>query len=224
MPGEQLLLINPRRRRRSHAKRRHRRVSARRHHPRRHRVRAHTEVVRRRRYRVRAHMANPRRHRRHHRRHHRNPLDMGGVVMPVAIGAIGAVGLDIVWGYISPMFGTTFTASPMLNIAAKAALAVGGGWAAGKALGRQKGRYIMAGALTVYGYELLESLVKQMAPTIPFAGMGAYMRPGMAGLGAYNPAPYLLPSASPVTPAGLGAYMQHPGMSGLGCGGSMGMF
>lgn len=217
MPGEQLLLINPRRRRRAKStRRRHHRAAARRHHPRRRHARRAVAVRHRRHYARRRH-SNPRR--RHYRR---NPMgNMGNVLVPVGIGAAGAVALDILWGYLSPMFGTTFTGNAMMNLAAKSALAVAGSMAAGKVIGKARGKYIMAGALTVYGYELIESLVKQMAPTLPFAGMGAYM-PRMGSV-AYNPAPYL---SGPVPLSGMGAYMQHGAMSGIGGGstGEMGMF
>lgn len=218
MPGEQLLLINPRRRRRrAKSHKRARRHVARRHHTR--RRRAHTFVAKRRRHVHR----NPRHVR---RRRHRNPVavaGMNGLLMPVAIGAVGAVGIDILWGYLQSYFGTLFSASPILNVLAKAGVAVAAGYGAGKLVGRQKGRYIMAGALTVYGYELVESLVKQFAPTLPFAGgMGAYMK----GLGStnYNPAPYL---GGPM--GRVGAYVPDS-LNGLGgvAGGAtspeMGMF
>jgi hypothetical protein len=218
MPGEQLLLINPRRRKRRHVARRRRHVARRR----RHVARRAAPRRRHRRHVARRMHANPRHRRRVHRRYHRNPSmgGMGSMLVPVGIGAAGAVGIDILWGYLTPYLPAAITGNAMFNIFAKAGVAVAGGWAAGKALGRTKGRYVMAGALTVYGYELLESLVKQFAPTLPFAGMGAYMPHRMAGV-SYNPSPYLLPSASPVTPAGLGAYMFQDQPVG---GGGMGMF
>lgn len=155
---------------------------------------------------------------------------MGGVMMPVAAGAAGAVVLDILWGYLTPYLPAAITGSALINLLAKMGLAIGGGMVAGKVTSRRTGRYVMAGALTVYGYELLESLVKQFAPTVPMAGFGAYMQP--PGMGSYNPAPYLgwaprLPSSSPVPLSGMGAYLYadsaNAGLSGVG-GGGMGMF
>ncbi len=215
----QLLLINPRRKRRRHARK------ARSHRRRRHVAR----VSRRRRRRFHATgmvSTNPRRRRRHRRhammnprrrrrRIHRNPFSTGSIAslaMPVGLGALGAVGLDVIYGYLSNMLPAAITGSPYINAAAKAVGAVGLGWAGGKALGRDKGKLIAVGALTVITYQLAESLLKQMAPTIPLAGLdgfgaympvsglGAYMPPagalpppvrGVSGFGAYNPAPYL---------------------------------
>lgn len=237
--SEQLLLINPRRRRRTKNSRRRRARNHRRH--RRHVARNH------RRYHRRARAVNPiRRHRRHHvrnhrrRRHHRNPLSMSGIkgmVMPALIGAGGAVLMDIAYGYISPMLPTSITGTPYINAAVKAAGAVGLGLVASKIVGKEKGTAVAIGALTVIAAQLLQSLIQSSAPTIPFAGLagigaympspgpslvglhglGAYMPSrgpslvGLHGFGTYNPAPYLLPGPAPAT--AMAGVLDNPGMS-----------
>lgn len=203
----QLLLINPKKRRRSHKRR------ARSHRRRRH-------VARRRRSRVmRVVRVNPRHRRRHsaHRRHirrnplhrhrrriHRNPMtSVGGVVrgalIPAGYGAVGAVGVSVIWGFLSPMFGSLFSGNLFLNTIAKGAGSLGLGWAASKVLGRQQGYAVAIGGLTVAGYELLSSLLNTVAPTLPMAGVGAYMPPVNA-LGAYMP-----PQLGAYMPPGMGA-------------------
>lgn len=202
----QLLLINPRRRKRKHAKRakssRRRRHVVRAAAPRRrrrHRARAHNPIRRRSR-RARAH--NPiRRRRRHH-----NPFSSRGItsaLVPAGIGALGAVGLDITFGYLGSYLPASLTSNPYIAAATKAAGAFGLGWLASKALGREKGKLVTAGALTVISYGLAKSLIAQAAPSLPglsgmdgigaYSPMGAYSPSlsGPGGFGAYNPAPYL---------------------------------
>lgn len=223
MAAEQLLLINPRRRRKA------RRAGASR------RRRVHRRSVARRRRHTPFLGVTPRRHRRrrHHRVHarrrhiRRNPrFSMRGVqnvVMPAAVGALGAVGLDVAYGYAGGMLPATIQQNVWLQAAAKIAGAFGLGWIAGKMIGRERGRLVTAGAVTVVSYGLVKNLIHQAAPNIPgLAGMdgdfGAYMPPQF---GAYNPAAYLAPTNSPPSPglpSPLGAYMPLEGT------GSEGMF
>lgn len=208
--AESLLLINPRR------KRRHRAKNARRHHRRRarnpfrakHRRRSRNPFVTYSKHRRRRHRArNPR----HSRRRHRNPFGTGTLVsdlIPAGIGALGAVTLDIAWGYISPMLPTMISSNVYINAAAKGAGAFGLGWLAGMGIGKQNGRRVTIGALTVIVYQLAENLIKQMAPTIPFAGVGAYL----PAMGAYLPGPAaMLPN-----PAAMHGYNPAPYLQGLG--------
>jgi hypothetical protein len=121
--------------------------------------------------------------------------------------------MDVVWGYLSPMLGTTISGNSFINAAAKSAGAVGLGMLASKTLGPDKGRAVAVGALTVIAYELVSGLVKAQFPTLPMAGLGAYMPP-LSGFGAYMPAPNMgayLPS-----PMGrLSGYNPAPYLSGL---------
>ena len=186
----QLLLVNPRRRRRnpksSGRKRRRnpRRMSAlqrkyfgKRGHgrtvnPRRRR----RNPVRRR----RARLSNPvRRYRRrsnpvrHHRHRRRNPtMRLGGVtstVMHAATGAVGAIAVDVAWGFmpIPAQFKTGATGT-----LAKAAVTLGLGMLASKALGRGMAEKATIGALTVQLYSFAKPMLAAAAPTIP--GLGYY--------------------------------------------------
>lgn len=220
MPGEQLLLINPRRRRR-------RRVRARARVRRRHVARSHRRSRRRHRNPFYAAHAQPRRrrrriHRRHHARRRRNPFlggGRGGVVKDLtaaATGAAGAVAMNIVWGYLSPMLPASLASNPYINAAAKSAGAFGLGMVAGKVVGRERGKIVTIGALTVILAQFIQNLVQQAAPTLPFAGMGAYMVPpygsGVPGpLGAYLPGS----GTASLLPAPIGPN-QHFSLSGLG--------
>lgn len=218
MPGEQLLLINPRRRRRRKAHRARARVRRRRV------VRAHRRHRRHRNPFV-AH-AQPRRRRRrihrHRARRRRNPFlggGRGGIVKDLtaaATGAAGAVAMNVVWGYLSPMLPASISSSPYINAAAKGAGAFGLGMLAGKVVGRERGKIVTIGALTVILAQFIQSLVQQAAPTLPFAGMGAYMVPPF-GSGVPGPLGAYLPGSGTATllPAPIGPN-QHFSLAGLG--------
>jgi hypothetical protein len=213
MAAEQLLLINPRRKKRRAKKRS--RVRAKRR-----RVAAGGYRVRRRR------VKNPRSHKRRRssfkmrRRRHRNPIGLStrGImhsVIPAGVGALGAVALDIAWGYGSSYLPASLQTG-MLATVAKLAGAFGLGMIAGKVVGREKGKLVTAGAVTVILYQATKQFAHSAAPSIP--GLGAYMTPNMlGGLGASNPAafvraPMMLPSAGM---GRVGAYMQNSRMAGL---------
>lgn len=221
----ELLLINPSRRkkrrkmsalqRKYFGKRRSKRkVTARRRRnpvasaPRRHKRRAVGYTVGR--APIRRRKMNPRRHTRAHshrryRRHARNPRfvpSLGGLkkaLLPAAIGAGGAIALDIGLSYVPlPAFLQSQWAKVGVQIAGSIAL----GMIAGKLLGAEKGKIAAGGALTVVAYNVIRGLVKQFAPSLPglsgdYADMsvGAYM-PGLSG--GISPAPML---------QGMGAYM-----------------
>ena len=227
--SEQLLLINPRGKRRKKSHRRRARNARRR--PRRaaggfriRRRRHKNPRSRRRRHR------NPRRH--HARRRHRNPISMSGikgVLLPAAMGAAGGLALDVAWNYLSPYVPATFTSSPYLIAAVKIAAAFGIGMLARKFLGSDKGNAVMAGAVTI---QLYSAASFALAGTLPgLSGLHAYL-PGssMNGLGTPNPAVYLngvgrLRRTGVVGRSSLSAYM--PGsMAGLGAlgGGTLGGF
>lgn len=204
MSAEQILLVNPRRRRRKkNARRSRRRVSR----------------IRRRRLKNPFAAVNPRRrrHRSHGiRRRRRNPRAIGrslsvrGIVsqlIPAATGAVGAVGLDIALSYI-PVPDAYKTG--WIGTGVKIAGAIGLGMLAGRFVGRERGKLFTAGALTVIAYQVVRGLASQalgdkvkglsgvadftdlqLSSNIAGDGMGAYMRPALAGpgLGAYmNPA------------------------------------
>jgi len=196
----------------------------------------------RRRRRSRRHVSvsiNPRRRRRAHHRRYSNPRRRRGrggglgfsvkspqailhsAIVPAAIGGAGALALDVTMGYLSPYLPATLQAG-WFNLAVRLAGAIGLGMVAGKFLGRERGRVVMLGALTVAAYSTLKGLVSSAGVTLPglsgyadytayplsprMGNLGAYMRgatgtPGIQGLGYVSPAPVV---------KGMGAYMRGP--------------
>lgn len=232
MPGSQILLLNPRRRRRrlsnprrarrAHSRRAHRRTYHRRANPRRvHRVAGHYARSKRgRRFYVRAHRSNPRMRRRR-RSNPRLFSSSGGVmrdyVMPAAIGAAGAVALKIGWGYLSPKL-PTMLQSGWGAMGGQAAVVLAAGYGLGRVMPRQR-RQIglgVVGALTVIAYsaavQLLSSYVPQLQGLrdyVDYAGnMGAYMGPGAVALPAPAAARMGVVSPAPAL-RGLNAYMTY---------------
>ncbi len=198
MPAHLLTVLNPRRKRRKATGSRSRNSSHKRRSTSRRRVK---------RIRARNPVAHRVHHRSHHRRHHRrvrarNPrFDIKGIIgnylIPAGIGGAGALALDIGLSYV-PL--PTMLQTGIPNAAVKVAGALALGFVGGKVLGRDKGKAITAGALTIVAYNLMRKLVQQYAPSVPgLSGdyrdmsVGAYM----SGTG-YNPAPML---------QGVGAYM-----------------
>lgn len=194
--------------------------------------------LRRSRHRARAHNPGGHRRRRSHRRHRvSNPFSVKGLtasLMPAAIGAAGAVGLDIAMAYL-PVPASLATGP--LNTLTRAAAAIVLGVVAGKGFGKQIGQEVALGGLVVVGYSALK---QALAPTLGTSikglsgladfgdytpaysgqavamtggGMGAYTQPRLGaymsrgGMGAYmNPAALVGAGASPVRQKQMGAY------------------
>lgn len=224
MPGEQLLLINPRRKRRKNPKSRTRRRRVKAVRRRRHRAAGGVRIRRRRVKNPRAsrrRRKNPRM--RHHRRRHRNPISVASITQefgPALYGAAGGVILDIGYTAIAPSLPTSITGfSPYAPNLIKIAGAFGIGMAAKKFLGDAKGNQVLAGALAIQLYNLAAQV---LGGTSGLAGLGAYIKSGMSGLGSPNPAVYLQKPMGRMGRVGrVGAYMSQP-MSGLGGLGAMG--
>jgi hypothetical protein len=167
--------------------------------------------------------SNPRRR----YRHLRNPRRIGrggsvtsvkgikSLAMGAGVGAIGAVGLDYLWQYASGYLPATLQ-SGYVGTFAKAGVAVGAGWLASKAIGRQAALAGSLGALTVIAYQLVHQMIAQAAPTAAIAATTTTATPAVAGLGAYMQRS-ALGWVSPGTPLALrglgrvGAYMQPAG-------------
>ena len=129
--------------------------------------------------------------------------------MPAALGAGGAIALDVAIGYLPiPATFTTGYAKHALRIAG----ALGIGFVARKFL-RGRGAAVGQGALTVAMYSLFKDVLIQFAPSVKGLGdytevtidntadqIGAYMDPA-SRLGAY------LPDGSRLAPGPVGAYM-----------------
>lgn len=167
-------------------------------------------------------------HRRSHRRHRRsNPFSVRGLthsLMPAAVGAAGAVALDVAYAYATPYLPASMQTG-MVGSLVKLAAAFGLGIGARKFLGREKGNAIMLGALTVTGYGVIKPMIAQFAPSIKglsgyadYTAMGAYMQQPKLGaymqpsnrLGFYSPAPVVQPAMSGLGDAGYN--WQNDGM------------
>ncbi len=144
---------------------------------------------------------NPKRrhHRRAHRRHHRvrrhsfmrhvrrNPIRTGrigamlsGSVMPVAIGAGGALVADVALGFLPvPASLQTPVAKPLV----KAATAITLGIVAGMLTNRSTGAKVMTGGLIVVTYDALRALIQKAAPTVPLGGLAEYPAVPYNGMG-----------------------------------------
>jgi hypothetical protein len=258
MPGESLILINPRRRRRRKNARSRRRMPAalRRYwagkrgtrlaNPRRRRKRRRNPVVHsyRRRYPIRARRRNPRSRRRSRMfRRLRNPRgDFMGTLGAAAIGAVGAIGLNVAYGYVSPYLPTGL----QTGLAQSAVLGVGAlglGYLVGRFVSKEIGEDVAFGGLTVVMFNAASSLANSAGLPVPttMAGygdytprrLGAYLpgRPGTTGFGAYmvgRPATsgFRNTGLGYVSPApvvrGLGAYMRPAPMNVAGNGGNWG--
>ena len=199
----------PKRRRRVHAKRRRAR-------------RANPIMNPRRSHRRRARRSNPVYSRRRHRRS--NPFSLSGVkgvLVPAAIGATGAVALDVAYAYASPYLPATMQTG-WFSTLAKIAGAFGIGFAASKVMGREKGKTVTLGALTVVGYGAIKPLIAGFAPSIKgLAGYADYTPYSAGGMGAYLPGIHgYMPRTNGV--AGLGftspAAIVQPSMNASGMG------
>ena len=240
MPAESLILINPRRRRRRARRsnpRRSRRMPAalRRYwatrrgtrlaNPRRRRRRRNPVVhgYRRRRPILRARRRNPRRrYRSRGYRRLRNPRgDFMHTLTAGAIGAGGALLLNVVYGYVNPYL----PASLQTGLVQTAVLGVGAlglGYLVGRFVSKDIGDDVAFGGLSVVLFNAASSIATASGITITnnLAGyadytprrMGAYLRgtggtAGFRGLGYVSPAPVLR------RPVGMGAYMRNAPMN-----------
>lgn len=183
----ELMLINPRGRRR-HTKKRTHRARARTHHKR--------KTHRRRRNpwpgQSRRHAAAARKGWRHrsHRRRYRNPRGrragglVQGTILPSVTAAAGAIGIDLLLGYL-PLPDTMKT-GPMRWLV-KGAAAIGAGMLLEKmkVVKPSTAQMFVTGALTVTMYDAGKSMVNRFAPTIGarMAGLGMYEDESMMGLG-----------------------------------------
>jgi hypothetical protein len=103
-------------------------------------------------------------------------------------GALGALGLDLAWGYGSSYLPSALNTG-YVQYLAKALGAVLIGIVGGKLL-KGKGRDLTVGAMTVVIHDLLKSTAQSVMPTLP---LGAYV--GTSPIVAYG--------APAVSPAGM---------------------
>lgn len=142
---------------------------------------------------------------------------MGGIkssIMPTVkegfTGALGALGLDVLWGFAAgnATIGA-YVSNQYVGFAAKLLGAVLVGAVGGKVM-RGKGRELAVGAATVAEHDFLKSLLQSMAPTIFGAGgsvpLGAYLSGSAPIVGTTSIPQSYLPFS------GMGAYLSgNPG-------------
>lgn len=132
--------------------------------------------------------ANP--HRAHHRRRHRNPMSLSSIksgfvqtLMSGAHGALGAIGVDLAWGYAAPFIPSSLglnlaPSSPgnlnYIEVAGKLVLSVLAGAVGGKVM-PGKGRDIAVGSTAVVLHDAAKNLLLGAAPSLPLSGLGAYV-------------------------------------------------
>lgn len=208
----QLMIINPRRRKRRAAKKT--------------RARSH-----KRRARVVTMSINPRRkHRRAARRisgrskrMHHNPVFkrrsrragrattfkgfMTGTLVPSAIGAGGALGLDLVMGFVPlPAVLSTGMLRPVTRLAGAALI----GWVASMVASRQTAANVTAGAVTVVLYDTFKGFLKTAVPTLPLSDYPniGWVNPGMP-VGEYVGIPHMGGSVVQPMNATMGEYVGY---------------
>jgi len=126
------------------------------------------------------------------RRRHRNPLSMGGLkgaLVPAAIGAVGALGVQVAYSYATPYLPASLTSNQYVSSATRIGIAIGVGMLAKRFVGAQKAQAAVLGAITV---ELASMASFALAGKVPgLSGFGAYLGSGMGAYSSPNPAPYL---------------------------------
>jgi hypothetical protein len=190
---------------------------------------------RRRRSAMRSYRRNPIRMSRRRRHYRRNPIGRGGggrgsinimsMVMPAAMIGAGAVGTELLMGYM-PFLPPVLTTGPQRYVT-KGVIGALAGWAIAKFANRRAGEAFAMGALVIAAHDAIKAGLVSFAPKAKFGqymnGMGYYspgamMGPGMAGYNwdkyGYNLLENEYPMANPGT-NGMGAY-DSPNVGGTG--------
>jgi hypothetical protein len=130
--------------------------------------------------------------------------------MPAAIGAGGAIALSIVYSKVAGSLPATMQTGYFPALV-KAAGAIALGMLAGKFLGREQGKYVALGGLTVVLVGVVQPMIAQAIPSLGLSGMNDYVPYSRPGVGAYMRNPGKLSGR------GVGAYLAKPmpGMKGL---------
>lgn len=127
-------------------------------------------------------------------------------LIPSAIGGAGALLVDIAWGML-PMLPVSIKTGPLAPIA-KLAGAVAVGLVASKVAGKKIGAQVTSGYVTVFAYNMLKGMVTKAMPQLTLGdyNMG-YMQAGQflpdQSIAAYLEAPQSAPQA------GMGAYLNE---------------
>lgn len=189
----EVLLVNPRKRSRRKTTAKKRRSPAKR-----------KTTARRRR--------SPTRARRTRRTYRRNPIGklnvksfMRQTLMPSAVGAVGALGIDMIMGFLP--LPTTWKTGPM-RPAVKGIGAVAIGLAASMVTSRKVAEQITAGGLTVVLYDTMKTFISGQFPAIPLGQYDAY-----PSIGYVSPSPSVNARADRYIPQ-MNAYVDQ-GMGNL---------
>jgi hypothetical protein len=192
-----LALVNPRRRRKT-AKRRTTKARVRRN-PSRRKALAIAPAPRKRR---RASRPKARRIRRNPIRARKSSGDIMSQIKPAFTAGLGALGLDLAWGFLPIPAG--LQTGPLRHVA-KGAGALALGYVANMVTDKATARQMAVGALTVVMHNMMRELAQQVMPTVNLgyynAGFNAGMGEYTSGMGAYisgDTSPYLsAPLSSP---------------------------
>lgn len=210
-----LFMRNPRRRRRvSHRRRRH--VVSYAANPRRRRRRRSSVLgfranpVRRR--RRRSYLRNPRRRRGFRRNPDRMFGSVFGVIMPAVVVGAGAVGTEIMMGYLP--IPASWKTGP-IKYAVKGAVALVAGALIAKFASRKVGEAFAAGGVAIAAHDAIRAAITNYAPSVQFGsynwnkyGYRVPLAQNFPSLGYYSPGQTL-------GMRGMGAYVQTPrGMHG----------
>jgi len=155
--SEVAIFSNPARRRR---RRRKNAAKRRRRNPARHAAQGYTVGTKR----IRRRKMNPIRH---HRRRHRNPIggEMGAVLIPAAIGAAGALGINILLGYITFLPASLQSGYGRAGVQIAAALGIGA-FGPKMGLSRQNSYAIATGISLIAVYDVVSTLMAAKFPSI----------------------------------------------------------
>lgn len=139
------------------------------------------------------------------RRYRRNPSGRGIVntaLIPAAVAATGALSLDVLWNFLP--LPEALKTGPLRHVA-KGAGAIGLGWLAGKVVNKKVAGQLATGALTVVTYNAMREMMARFMPNVNMgyysagmnAGVGAYVDNGLGayvnGVGAYIGGPVTSP-------------------------------
>ncbi len=129
------------------------------------------------------------------RRIRHNPLRLGGggifgqLMMPAATAAVGALALDVAFGYL-PLPANLRTGP--LQLVTKTVGAIGLTFIASKVVSKSTAQAMGVGALTVVFHDVMKSFIVKTMPTLKMDGLGYYSAgypvggyDGMAGMGEY---------------------------------------
>lgn len=200
----EVLLINPRSRRRKSTRRktasRKRRAPARRAAPARRRRRNPARVIRRDTIRRAARRVTRRR---------RNPSARGIIAQmkPAVTGAVGAVVTDLAYRFL-PTPGPLAMLKGNLAPVTRIGVAFGAAWLAKMVAGRKTANEMLNGALTVIAYGLAN---EHLLSRLPIVGVGEYM----SGIGYQDTAQAFVPGMTALPDSG-GDWMDYESATGVG--------